>query len=191
MSWHQGSQRRRSFLSHPCPPPQSSSWSPLSWVRSPELSSPPAAQRTLLSCLLLPPPFVLWGPFTFSSFTSMYPDPSVSNSSNASLISCFCSSVSSGLGLVFLRGGGTGPGRDGLFPLVAWWDHNHHHQPPHHHRLLQRRKTSGNPQPPAHHRCPWEGAVGLSSSPCCFPRVNSLRQISYDVFSLTWAWTVW
>lgn len=49
----------------------------------------------------------------------MNPDPSVSNSSKASLISCFCSSVSSGLGVVFLRGGGTGPCRDGLLALVA------------------------------------------------------------------------
>ena len=59
--------------------------------------------------------------FTLSSLTSMYPEPSVSNSSKASLISCFCSSVSSGLGVVFLRGGGTGPCRDGLLALVAWW----------------------------------------------------------------------
>lgn len=35
---------------------------------------------------------------TFSSFTSIVPDPSVSNRSKASLISCLCSSVSSGLG---------------------------------------------------------------------------------------------
>lgn len=61
--------------------------------------------------------------FTLSSLTSMYPDPSVSNSSKASRISCFCSSVSSGLGVVFLRGGGTGPCRDGLLALVAWWGH--------------------------------------------------------------------
>lgn len=61
--------------------------------------------------------------FTLSSLTSMCPEPSVSNSSKASLISCFCSSVSSGLGVVFLRGGGTGPCRDGLLALVAWWDH--------------------------------------------------------------------
>lgn len=60
-------------------------------------------------------------PYTLSSLTSMNPEPSVSNSSNASLISCFCSSVSSGLGAVFLRGGGTGPCRDGLLALVAWW----------------------------------------------------------------------
>lgn len=61
--------------------------------------------------------------FTLSSLTSMYPDPSVSNSSKASRISCFCSSVSSGLGVVFLRGGGTGPCRDGLLALVAWGVH--------------------------------------------------------------------
>lgn len=61
--------------------------------------------------------------FTLSSLTSIYPDPSVSNSSKASLISCFCSSVSSGLGVVFLRGGGTGPCRDGLLALVAWQVH--------------------------------------------------------------------
>ncbi len=41
--------------------------------------------------------------FTFSSFTSMFPDPSVSNRSNASLISCLCSSVSSGLGPALFR----------------------------------------------------------------------------------------
>lgn len=51
----------------------------------------------------------------------MYPEPSVSNSSKASLISCFCTSVNSGLGAVFLRGGGTGPCRDGLLATVAWW----------------------------------------------------------------------
>lgn len=61
--------------------------------------------------------------FTLSSLTSMNPEPSVSNSSKASLISCFSSSVSSGLGLVFLRGGGTGPCREGLFAVVAWWEH--------------------------------------------------------------------
>ena len=35
---------------------------------------------------------------TFSSFASIVPEPSVSNKSNASLISCFCSSVNSGFG---------------------------------------------------------------------------------------------
>ena len=36
--------------------------------------------------------------FTLSSFASIVPEPSVSNRSNASLISCFCSSVNSGFG---------------------------------------------------------------------------------------------
>jgi len=40
---------------------------------------------------------------TFSSFMSMLPDPSVSNKSKASLISCFCSSVSSGFKPLFFR----------------------------------------------------------------------------------------
>lgn len=38
-----------------------------------------------------------WG-FTFSSLASIVPEPSESNKSKASLISCFCSSVSSFLG---------------------------------------------------------------------------------------------
>jgi hypothetical protein len=33
---------------------------------------------------------------TFNSLTSIVPDPSASNKSNASRISCFCSSLSSG-----------------------------------------------------------------------------------------------
>ena len=33
---------------------------------------------------------------TFNSLASIVPEPSVSNKSNASLISCFCSSVRSG-----------------------------------------------------------------------------------------------
>ena len=37
---------------------------------------------------------------TLSSFASMVPEPSASNRSNASRISCFCSSVSSALGAV-------------------------------------------------------------------------------------------
>lgn len=38
-----------------------------------------------------------------SSFTSMVPVPSASKRSKASRISCFCSSVSSGLGLILFR----------------------------------------------------------------------------------------
>ena len=41
---------------------------------------------------------------TFNSFASMVPDPSESNKSKASLISCFCSSVSSGLGPTIFNG---------------------------------------------------------------------------------------
>lgn len=41
------------------------------------------------------------GSLTFSSLTSIFPVPSVSNRSKASRISCFCSSVNSGLGLDF------------------------------------------------------------------------------------------
>ena len=40
-------------------------------------------------------------PHTFNSFASIVPEPSTSNKSKASLISCFCSSVSSGLGPAF------------------------------------------------------------------------------------------
>ena len=46
---------------------------------------------------------------TFSSFASIVPEPSVSKRSNASRISCFCSSVSSNChGGDVRRGGGNG-----------------------------------------------------------------------------------
>ena len=48
-------------------------------------------------------PYLVWLYNTFNSLASMLPDPSASKRSNASLISCFCSSVSSFLGA---EGGG-------------------------------------------------------------------------------------